>query len=71
VDDDDEEEEEDQENDTTLTTTSEAAKTELEPALDETRSVTMGNLSEGLQANLYTMTSFTEDKKNKSKPSER
>lgn len=33
------------------------------------KSVTIGNLSEGLQANLYTMASFAEDKKDKSKPS--
>ena len=31
--------------------------------------VTIGNLCEGLQTNSYSMNSFTEDKKNKNKPS--
>jgi bromodomain-containing protein 7/9 len=35
---------------------------------DNEKSVTIGNLCEGLQAGSYSMSSFSEDKKNKSKP---
>jgi hypothetical protein len=34
------------------------------------KSVTIGNLYEGLQPNSYSMASFAEDRKNKTKPSE-
>ena len=35
------------------------------------KTVTIGNLSEALQPNSYSMTSFMEDKKNNSKPSKK
>lgn len=38
-------------------------------ANDSEKAVSIGNLSEGLQPNSYSMSGFVEDKKNSSKPS--
>ena len=35
------------------------------------KQLTIGNLCEGLDSNLYSMSSYTEDKKNKAKPSKK